>query len=393
MSDQQKKALIGSFGALVIIAVGVWVFWGAGWWDQRRQDQVLSDLTEVAESNTTTTVDSGDQDSNADETADDDTAASAGSTTTGATTAPAAPSTDGPDGPDDTETDIADTDTSTTAPAEPSADETGTTDADTTTTSAANDPTTTTTSGPTASTTTTAAAESGDPVVAQFEVVETIPHDTSAFTQGLEIADGRLFESTGLVGQSSIRELDLETGEVLRNTAVPTVFGEGLTIVGDTAIQITWQDGIAYRYDLDTFDVVDSYTYDGQGWGLCLASEGNGNLVMSDGSSTLAFRDPDTFALLGSVDVRFDGNPIENLNELECVGDTVWANIWLSSLVVEIDPSTGAVLTVLDIESLRPESTESNRSAVWNGLAWDPADGTMLVTGKLWPSIYRLNLS
>ena len=124
-----------------------------------------------------------------------------------------------------------------------------------------------------------------------------------------------------------------------------------------------------------------------------MASEGSGDLIMSDGSSELEFRDPDTFESLGFVDVRLDGAPIENLNELECIGDTVWANIWLSSLVIEIDPATGDVLTVLDIDSLRPESTDGDSGAVWNGLAYDPTNGTLLVTGKLWPTIFRLDLS
>ena len=139
--------------------------------------------------------------------------------------------------------------------------------------------------------------------------------------------------------------------------------------------------------------MIESYEYEGQGWGLCLASEGSGNLVMSDGSSELEFRDPDTFASLGSVEVLLDGSPILNLNELECIGDTVWANIWLSSLVIEIDPATGDVLTVLDIDSLRPESTINDSGAVWNGLAYDPSNGTLLVTGKLWPTIFRLDIS
>ena len=386
MSPQQRKALIGAVGALTIIAVGVWTFWGAGWWSQRERDRVLSDLAEVAEANTT------------DAASNDEVAVTSSTTTEAVDTSTTTTDVTDQDIADEVTTapiDAEETTTSTAAAASTSAATESTTTETTISTAPASSETTTSTTSTTSSTTATVGEDPApqEPVVADFTVVETIPHDTNAFTQGFEISDGRLFESTGRVGQSSIRELDLATGQVLRNTAVPEVFAEGLTIVGDTAIQLTWQDGVAFRYDLDTFELLDSHTYQGEGWGLCLASGGNGNLVMSDGSSTLTFRNPDTFEVLGSVDVRFDGNPIELLNELECIGNTVWANIWLSGLIVEIDPATGAVLTVIDIESLRPESTEGDRGAVWNGIAWDPTDETLLVTGKLWPVIYRLDLN
>ena len=263
---------------------------------------------------------------------------------------------------------------------------------DETTTTVTQDPTTTVAQDPDETSTTTEAPEVEVPVVGEFEVLEILDHDVDAFTQGLEISDGRLFESTGLVGRSSIRELDLATGNVIRSTAVPEFFAEGLTIVGDTAIQLTWQDEIALRYDLETFEVIETYNYEGEGWGLCLASEGSGNLIMSDGSAELEFRDPDTFQSLGSVEVLLDGTPINRLNELECVGDTVWANIWLSDLIVEINPATGTVLTVIDAAELRPESTTNDSGAVLNGIAYDPTDNTLLVTGKLWPVIYRLDI-
>ncbi len=232
-------------------------------------------------------------------------------------------------------------------------------------------------------------AERTTPAAATFEILDVLTHDTSAFTQGLEIFDGRLFESTGLVGQSSIRELDLSTGSVLRSTGVDDVFAEGLTVLGDTAVQLTWQDGVAYRYDTETFQRVDTYTYDGEGWGLCHDED---QLVMSNGTPTLQFRDPDTFELRSTVDVTFSGAPVDELNELECVGGTVWANIWKSSLIIEIDPGTGEVLTVLNAASLTPPEVAENASAVLNGIAYDPADDTFLLTGKLWPAIYRVRI-
>lgn len=223
----------------------------------------------------------------------------------------------------------------------------------------------------------------------QFTVVETLSHDTEAFTQGLEIADGRLFESTGLVGRSSIRELELSTGDVVRQAEVADVFAEGLTLVDGTALQLTWRDGVAYRYDADTFDLVDSYTYDGEGWGLCHDGE---QLAMSDGTATLDFRNPDTFEIVRSVDVTLSGAPVEMLNELECVNGSVWANIWQSSLIVQIDPATGDVVGVLNARTLTPPSVEGDANAVLNGIAYDPTNDTFLLTGKLWPSIFRVRI-
>ncbi len=227
------------------------------------------------------------------------------------------------------------------------------------------------------------------PAGATFEIIETIPHDTDAFTQGLELDGDRLFESTGLVGQSTIREVDPITGAVLRNVDVDDVFAEGLTIVDDTAIQLTWRDGLAYRYDLDTFDRTASYTYEGEGWGLC---DDGSQLVMSNGTPTLQFRDRGTFDLIATVDVEFNNSPVDELNELECVGGKVWANIWKSSLIIEIDPISGKVKTVLNARTLTPPSVEGSGSKVLNGIAYDERDDTYLITGKQWPVMYRLRL-
>jgi len=227
------------------------------------------------------------------------------------------------------------------------------------------------------------------PQGATFQIIETIPHDTEAFTQGLEIADDRLFESTGLRGSSSIREVDIETGAVIRSLAVDDVFAEGLTIVDDTAIQLTWQAGIAYRYDLETFERIESYSYEGEGWGLCDDGE---RLIMSNGTPTLQFRDRVDFSLLGSVEVRYDNVAIDELNELECVDGRVWSNIWHSSLIIEIDPASGSVTTVLNARSLTPPSVEGSTSSVLNGIAYDAPTDTFLLTGKRWPTMYRVRI-
>lgn len=231
------------------------------------------------------------------------------------------------------------------------------------------------------------------PINVGFEIIETLEHDTSAFTQGLEISNGRLFESTGLVGESTIRELALDTGEVLRSTDVEDVFAEGLTVVedpaGDTAIQITWQDEVAFRYDLETFELLETYSYSGQGWGICHDGD---RLVMSNGSDTLQFRDAETFELVDEVAVTLSGGPVELINELECANGAVWANIWQSSLIIQIDPESGTVNRVLNARTLTPPEAEGRTDNVLNGIAFDPEDGTYLLTGKRWPVTYRVQL-
>jgi glutaminyl-peptide cyclotransferase len=228
-----------------------------------------------------------------------------------------------------------------------------------------------------------------EPRSGTITVLDTIPHDTGAFTQGLEFDGDRLYESTGLVGSSTLRELDPATGTTLRSIAVDDVFAEGLTIVDGDAIQLTWRAGEAYRYDVETFELLETHTYDGEGWGLCDSGD---ELHMSDGTPTLSTRDTTTFELLRTVEVTFNGAPVERINELECVGDSVWANIWQTPLIIEIDPTSGVVLTVLDATELRPESTTDNSGAVLNGIAFDATTDTFLLSGKLWPVTYRVQI-
>ena len=231
------------------------------------------------------------------------------------------------------------------------------------------------------------------PINVALEVLETFDHDTAAFTQGFELSDGRLFESTGLVGQSTFREVDLETGEVLRSADLPDVFGEGVTVIeddeGSTAIQLTWRDEVAFRFDLETFEVLETFSYSGQGWGICHDGE---RLAMSNGSDVLQFRDADTFDLLDEVNVTLSGAPVLQINELECVGEAVWANIWQSSLIIQIDPTTGNVTRVLNASELTPPGLEGRTDDVLNGIAYDETDDTYLLTGKRWPVTYRVLL-
>lgn len=231
------------------------------------------------------------------------------------------------------------------------------------------------------------------PVFLSWEVVRSFPHDPGAWTEGLLVdSQGRLFESTGIVGRTSIREVDRATGEVLRSAQPPDgVYGEGLALAGDRFLQITWRDGVALAWDPRTFELRGTYPYTGEGWGLC--SDG-ARLVMSDGSDTLTFRDPTTFEPMGTVAVTIQGQPLVQLNELECVDGQVWANVWETPYIVRIDPTSGVVTGVLDMTGLAdPDPSASDPGAVLNGIAYDPATDTFLVTGKLWPTMYELRIA
>jgi glutaminyl-peptide cyclotransferase len=221
----------------------------------------------------------------------------------------------------------------------------------------------------------------------QVEVLQKIPHDTSAFTQGLELVDGVLYEGTGLEGQSTMRALDPATGEVRKKVDLPQeLFGEGITVVGDTIWQITWRNGVAIERDRRTLDEVRRVPYDGEGWGIC---RDQSRLVMSDGSARLTFRDPKTFAATGGVQVTRDGKPLTQLNELECVGGEVWANVWKTDEVVRIDPANGEVTNTYDLSSLKPQGDVD----VLNGIAHVPGTDEFMVTGKNWPTIFRVRFN
>jgi glutamine cyclotransferase len=223
--------------------------------------------------------------------------------------------------------------------------------------------------------------------------VSRVSHDPRAFTQGLVIDDrGRMFESTGIRGESSLRELDREDGDVIRSKSLAaSLFGEGLALVDDTLVQLTWTAGQAWQWHADTFAFEGLWAYDGQGWGLCYDGE---HLVMSDGSDRLTFRDPDTFEVRGVVSVTLDGRPLADLNELECVDSVVWANVWHRDEVVRIDPRDGRVTGRLDLSGLlQPNPADEDPEAVLNGLAWDAASETMWVTGKRWPEMVELHVA
>jgi glutaminyl-peptide cyclotransferase len=225
------------------------------------------------------------------------------------------------------------------------------------------------------------------PEALKVSVVRTYPHDRSAFTQGLIWRDGFLYESTGLVGRSSLRKVDVTTGSVKQQVPVPTpYFAEGLADVGNRLFQLTWRHGRVFLYDKNTLGRVGELAYEGEGWGLC--HDGR-SLVMSNGSDTLTVRSAATFAVTRTVKVTMGGRPLERLNELECVDGDVYANVWTTDSIVRIDMKSGTVTARIDASGLLAPA-ERFGVDVLNGIAYDPADRTFLITGKLWPKLFRV---
>ncbi len=223
-----------------------------------------------------------------------------------------------------------------------------------------------------------------------YEIVNVYPHDPTAFTQGLQWHENRLFESTGEVGSSGLREVDLASGRVLRQQALEVPhFGEGMIILGDKLYQLTWQSGKAFTYDWKTFTRNGSFSYDGEGWGL--TTDGTA-LIMSNGSSSLVWRDPKTFAVLKTLAVTDRGTPVAALNELEWVKGEIWANVWQSDSIARIDPNTGTVLGWIDLSNILPKIDRTGHEDVLNGIAYDAAKDRIFVTGKLWPKLYEIRL-
>ncbi len=221
------------------------------------------------------------------------------------------------------------------------------------------------------------------------EVVERVPHDPSAWTQGLVLDGDRLFESTGRYGESALRELDRDSGAVIEETRLePMLYGEGLALVDDRLLQLTWREEVMIAWNRDTLTETGRIGYAGEGWGLCDDGE---LLVMSDGTATLALRDPDTFEVARRVTVVAAGTPVTGLNELECVDGLVYANVWPSNEIVVVDTADGAVVATIDASSLAAE-VDNDTVDVLNGIAHDPERGTFLLTGKLWPTLFEVRL-
>lgn len=227
-------------------------------------------------------------------------------------------------------------------------------------------------------------------VATEFKVVAAYPHDPNAFTQGLAVAGGRLYEGTGMYGASTLRRVDVATGRVEKQRALArNYFGEGIAIAGNRIYQLTWQNGLGIVYDLETFNVERTFEYEGEGWGLTYDGT---HLILSDGTPTLRFLDPTSFAVVRTVEVRDGGAPVAKLNELEFIDGEVWSNIWYDDRIARISPVDGSVKGYVDLSTLYPQSARSSE-AVLNGIAYDADAKRLFVTGKNWPQLYEIEVS
>lgn len=223
-----------------------------------------------------------------------------------------------------------------------------------------------------------------------WRLVKSYPHDPAAFTQGLFYLDGALYESTGLEGRSDIRKVDLKTGKIVQRTPLaPGYFGEGITHWNDRIVSITWQSQQGFVWKLSDLSPLASFRYAGEGWGL---TQDGRSIVMSDGTAQLRFLDPQTLTEQRRVTVRWNGRPVDRLNELEYVKGEIWANIWFDTRIARIAPDTGAVIDWLDIAPLAARAGVDPMTDVANGIAYDPARDRLFVTGKNWPRLFEIKL-
>ena len=223
-----------------------------------------------------------------------------------------------------------------------------------------------------------------------YNIVNTYPHDRSAFTQGLVFEDGFLYEGTGLYGQSTLRRVELETGDILQIRGLPDqFFGEGITIYGDKIIQLTWQSNVGFVYDKNSFELLQQFNYSTEGWGITHDGE---RLIMSDGTSKLHFLDPQTFEEIGQLAVFDDNGPVTRLNELEYVQGEIYANVWQTDRIARISPATGRVVGWIDLEGILTAEDLSEPVDVLNGIAYDADTDRLFVTGKLWPKLFEIDL-
>jgi len=220
------------------------------------------------------------------------------------------------------------------------------------------------------------------------KVIASFPHDTNAYTEGLFYRDGDLYESTGMEGRSTIRQVDLKTGKVRRTVSIPpSEFGEGIVDWGDQIVSLTWKSGHGYRWTVGGFRRVGAFRYPGEGWALTKDAH---HIIMSDGTPVLRFLDPKTLRIVKRVKVTADGNPVENLNELEYVDGEILANIWMTDLIARIDPTSGHVLGWIDVSALTKQADAGGGDAVANGIAWDAKARRLFVTGKNWPLLFEI---
>jgi glutamine cyclotransferase len=224
-----------------------------------------------------------------------------------------------------------------------------------------------------------------------YRIIHAYPHDPDAFTQGLVYVDGHLYESTGRNGKSSIRMVNLSTGQVLQHYDLPPeYFGEGLTDWDGNLVQLTWKNGVGFTYDRFSFTLKRRFHYEGEGWGL---THDDKQLIVSDGTSVLRFLDPQSLAVTKRISVTDEtGRPFNNINELEYVHGEIYANVWHTDQIVRISPATGKVLGRIDLSGLIKEKELPDSEAVLNGIAYDAKEDRLFVTGKLWPKLFEIRI-
>ena len=223
-----------------------------------------------------------------------------------------------------------------------------------------------------------------------FKVVRSIPLEETSFTQGLEVLGGSIFQSSGLYGESRLSEINLQSGNIIREMTInDSYFAEGITVLDQSIIMLTWKEERAFRIDISNFSIVENFSFEGEGWGICFNGE---FLVMSNGTSEISFRDPETFEINHTVQVSWDGQPVPNINELECVGKEILANVWMQEVIISIDSISGNVQYFVSPTSI--SSTQgANSNEVLNGIAFDKSSGGFWITGKNWTHIYLIEIS
>ena len=223
-----------------------------------------------------------------------------------------------------------------------------------------------------------------------YKVINTYPHDQSAFTEGLVFEDGVLYEGTGLHGQSNLRRVKLDTGEILQIYELPPqFFGEGVTIYGNKIIQLTWQSNIGFVYNKYSFKLLQEFNYPDEGWGI---THDEKHLIMSDGTETLHFLNPETFEEISQIEVSANDIPVTRINELEYIQGEIYANIWQTELIARIDPLTGQVIGWVDLKGILSPKDDSKTVDVLNGIAYDAKNDRLFVTGKYWPKLFEIKL-
>jgi glutamine cyclotransferase len=242
------------------------------------------------------------------------------------------------------------------------------------------------------------------PVSIGYTILKSIPHDTAAFTQGLEVYDGALLESTGLVGQSTLRKLNTFSGKIEKKHALPNeIFAEGLTVLNDTIYQLSWQNHLVFMYDAKTFKQLGTLPWSGEGWGI---TNNDNELIISEGSDKLYFVQPKTLKLNKVLSIRDNYGAVNNLNELEMVDGFIYANRWQYEYILKIDPASGLVVGIINMQDMLQKNTKSDLSylksrgntpteagAVLNGMAFDKSKNIFYITGKLWPEIFEVKLN